>query len=54
VCAQVTQTKTGLSAVRTFSPLGVNTWIGMMLYTLEGGYRCTPSVSKQVTKLHYF
>jgi hypothetical protein len=24
VCAQVTQTKTGLSAVRTFSPLGVN------------------------------
>jgi hypothetical protein len=23
VCAQVTQTKTGLSAVRTFSPLGV-------------------------------
>jgi hypothetical protein len=24
VCAQVTLTKTGLSAVRTFSPLGVN------------------------------
>jgi hypothetical protein len=23
VCAQVTQTKTGLSAVRTFSPLGI-------------------------------
>jgi hypothetical protein len=25
VCAQVTLTKTGLSAVRTFSPLGVKT-----------------------------
>jgi hypothetical protein len=24
VCAQATQTRTGLSAVRTFSPLGVN------------------------------
>jgi hypothetical protein len=24
VCAQVTLTKTGLSTVRTFSPLGVN------------------------------
>jgi hypothetical protein len=24
VCAQVTQTKTGLSAIRTFSPLGIN------------------------------
>jgi hypothetical protein len=24
VCAQVTLTKTGLSAVQTFSPLGVN------------------------------
>jgi hypothetical protein len=28
MCAQVTLTKTGLSAVRTFSPLGVNeVWI---------------------------
>jgi hypothetical protein len=35
MCAQVTQTKTGLSAVRTFSPLGIknervlNTYLGL-------------------------
>jgi hypothetical protein len=28
VCAQVTLTKTGLSAVRTFSPLGVKRLFG--------------------------
>jgi hypothetical protein len=28
VCAQVTQTKTGLSAVRTFSPLGIKKGFG--------------------------
>jgi hypothetical protein len=29
VCAQVTLTKTGLSAVRTFSPLGVKVHLGL-------------------------
>jgi hypothetical protein len=32
VCAQVTQTKTGLSAVRTFSPLGANVSLNKYKY----------------------
>jgi hypothetical protein len=30
VCAQVTLTKTGLSAIRTFGPLGVNNCINAL------------------------